>query len=179
MFICCCSFLLHQSMKQWKNLIIYVIRNSNQDFFPCTFHISECRQYLLVDDNIKILELKVQMPILIFLILLISSSTILWSHSITVLGFNSFKANSILGSIWKDSLCDPNNLSNIFYLANQAFLYDIPYKKKNYMDSSLNCCNFNTYFSFDNGQHHISKQIRLNLLVNLHNYWIMTSTGLF
>jgi hypothetical protein len=130
MFICCCSFLLHQSMKQWKNLIIYVIRNSNQDFFPCTFHISECRQYLLVDDNIKILELKVQMPILIFLILLISSSTILWSHSITVLGFNSFKANSILGSIWKDSLCDPNNLSNIFYLANQAFLYDIPYKKK-------------------------------------------------
>ena len=129
MFICC-LFLLHQSMKQWKNLIIYVIKNSNQDFFPYTFHISECRQYLLVDDNIKTLELKVQIPILIFLILLISSSTILWSHSITVLGFNSFKANSILGSIWKDSLCDPNNLSNILYLANQAFLYDIPYKKK-------------------------------------------------
>jgi hypothetical protein len=47
------------------------------------------------------------------------------------------------------------------------------------MDSSLNGCNFNTYFNFDNGQPHINNKIKVNLTVGLHNHWIATYVGLF
>jgi hypothetical protein len=132
-----------------------------------------------VDDNIETLELKVQMSrIRILLNIIVSPSTILWLHSTTILEFDSFRANSILGIIRKDSSRDPNDLSYILCLANQAFLYDTSYKKYLWIVAWMIAFLILIYFIFDNDQHHISNKIKVNLKVGLYNYGLWYVQGL-
>jgi hypothetical protein len=68
-----CSFLLQSKHKTTENTNYLSHKHLQSRFLPCTFHISECHQYLLVDDNIETLELKVQMPRIL-------SQTLLYHH---------------------------------------------------------------------------------------------------